>query len=392
MEDVLMKIQIMKKKEILEQHPYAITEGTDGRWRTYLTDPSKPNGRRQIAKSSLDKIHDAVINDYNARMASKEIQEMTLEKLYENWMLWRKRTGTDPKTILENKNEWVRFLANHSIAKRNVCDIELTHMEEFFLDITKDHAITAKRLGNVKSTLNGIFKHAVRLNIIKHSPLLDMDYSQFRTRCKPANVNYEIYTIEERARILDHLHSRHEIYSLAIQLSFFLCLRISELLSIKKENYKNGKLYIRNAIRRHQTMNDDLTFNHVEYHIEERIKGNQQEGFREIPLTPQAQALVKKILELYPEGEYLLMRDGKPLYGDTFNRHLKSVCMTLGIVYRSSHQIRFTVATLLYEAGVPLNEISRMLGHSDIQTTMHYIRQRKVSEKTSSIMTKLLDV
>ena len=66
------------------------------------------------------------------------------------------------------------------------------------------------------------------------------------------------------------------------------------------------------------------------------------------------------------------MRDGKPLYGDTFNRHLKSVCMTLGIVYRSSHQIRFIVATLLYEAGVPLNEISRMLGHSDISSTQVY--------------------
>lgn len=70
-------------------------------------------------------------------------------------------------------------------------------------------------------------------------------------------------------------------------------------------------------------MNDDLTFGKRYFDIEDRIKGNQREGFRFIPLTPQAQKVLKRILELYPEGEYLFMRYGKPILADTFNRHLK---------------------------------------------------------------------
>ncbi|MFR5914067.1 MAG: tyrosine-type recombinase/integrase [Blautia wexlerae] len=59
--------------------------------------------------------------------------------------------------------------------------------------------------------------------------------------------------------------------------------------------------------------------------------------------------------------------------------------------YRSSHQIRFTITTMLYEAGVPLNQLSTMLGHSETRTTLHYIRQQSVDPKSSTIMINTLD-
>ena len=161
----------------------------------------------------------------------------------------------------------------------------------------------------------------------------------------------------------------------------------------KKTDIQNDKIYISRSIRKHQTMNDDLSFSGVEYTIEERIKGNQTEGFRYIPLTAQAKKIVDKTIHLYPEGEYLFMRNGKPLFADSFNRYLKNkVCAPLNIPYRSSHQIRFTVATMLYEAGVPLNQLSTMLGHSDTRTTFHYIRQQTSKKETYDIMKNVLDV
>ena len=42
---------------------------------------------------------------------------------------------------------------------------------------------------------------------------------------------------------------------------------------------------------------------------EERIKGNQATGFRKIPLTDKALAIVEKVHLLYPDNEYLFMRD-----------------------------------------------------------------------------------
>lgn len=121
-------------------------------------------------------------------------------------------------------------------------------------------------------------------------------------------------------------------------------------------------------------MNDDLTFGKRYFDIEDRIKGNQREGFRFIPLTPQAQKVLKRILELYPEGEYLFMSN------------------ELGIEYRSSHQIRFTMATMFYDGGIKVNQLSNFLGHSDTQTTFHYIRQQQANEKTADLMKDILDM
>lgn len=61
-------------------------------------------------------------------------------------MIWRRDNGTDPKTILENSNDWKRFLSNHPLSKKRIKDIELADIEDFFLNIIKDHSITYKRL------------------------------------------------------------------------------------------------------------------------------------------------------------------------------------------------------------------------------------------------------
>ena len=138
-------------------------------------------------------------------------------------------------------------------------------------------------------------------------------------------------------------------------------------------------------------MNDDLTFSKRYVTNDERIKGNKDSGFREIPLTEKALSIINRTIALYPDNEYLFMDNGRQLSGDAFNRHLKKVCDTLGIKYRSSHQIRFTVATMLYENNVPITQLSLMLGHSDTNTTWHYIRQSKPDSATIETMCSILD-
>ena len=302
-EDLLNNIEKMNNLKIIQQHTYEISQGKDGRWRTYLPDETKPNNRRQIAKATEDAVHKAIVDDYKARMDAKDLKKHSLEKLFEKWLLWRRDTGTDPKTIKENKNDWNRFIVGKELAKKRVKDITIVMLEDFFLEMSKGREVTFKR-----------------------------------------------------------------------------------------SDVRENELMICHSIRRQQTMNDDLTFNPIQWVVEERIKGNEAAGFRTIPLTPKAAAVVAKALELNPDGEYLFMRDGRPLIANTFNKHLRRACTALDIPYRSSHQIRFTTATRLYEGGMQINQLSTLLGHSEVQTTFHYIRQRKADEHSTAIMANILDV
>lgn len=48
------KYNMSKKEELLKKHKWAITQGKDGYWRTYLPDEKK--GRRMIKKSSKEEV------------------------------------------------------------------------------------------------------------------------------------------------------------------------------------------------------------------------------------------------------------------------------------------------------------------------------------------------
>ena len=74
---------------------------------------------------------------------------------------------------------------------------------------------------------------------------------------------------------------------------------------------------------------------------------------------------------------------------DSFNRRLKKYCAEIGIPYLSSHKIRFTGASMLYDAGVKPIDIQPLLGHSTLTMTQHYIGQR-VEERDTTQMAKIL--
>ena len=59
------KIEMAKRKELLEKHPYKIWEGKDGYWHSYLFDETKAKNRRPIKKKRLEDLEDVIIDYYN---------------------------------------------------------------------------------------------------------------------------------------------------------------------------------------------------------------------------------------------------------------------------------------------------------------------------------------
>lgn len=318
------------------------------------------------------------------------ISTITLEEAFKEWLLWRRDIGTNSKTLRENFNEYHLYVDGNAICKMQVAKLSITEFEDFFYEVTRDYAITCKRLSNIKSVLNGIMQRCVSRKIIPHNILSDVDMKVFKNRCKPTNSDKDNYTLEERQRILDYLSDKPDIYSLAIRFAFYLPLRISEICAIKYSDIKDGKLHLQRAKRTEEDMDDNLTFSNRKVTNDERLKGNKETGFRILPLTTSAAEIAELVHTLYPDCEYLFMRNGAQLIPDTFNEELQKVCNHLGIKYRSSHQIRFTVATLLYENGMPINELSSLLGHSNTAMTWHYIRKKAPSDATLDIMQAVL--
>lgn len=218
-------------------------------------------------------------------------------------------------------------------------------------------------------------KHHSIKNKIEHNYLRDINYGQFNF--KSGDNNVIPFTETERLAIINHLDN-DDIYSLAIKLDFYLILRIGEMKGLKWEDVKGNFIYV------HRFIND-------ENEVIEDIKGHQKEGKRFIPLTANARTILERIKEVNPKNDYLFTRNGKPLSTCTFNRHIRRCCKDLGIEYRSSHKVRFSTASIMYKNGVGAPELQKMLGHTTLAMTTHYLRSVTPEEDTLQKMNDVLD-
>lgn len=357
---------MIKKKKVDSVHTGKIYERKDGR---FITRVSENGEEKQVSgKSEADlytKLYDFYFGESNS----------TLETLYPQWLKWREeQASVSPKTIKENSYLWNAYLKDTPISKVPIRLLKPKDFIKFFREVTKGGEVTRKRFNDMKSVLNGIIYYAIELEIIEHNYLRDINYKQFRYKAE--NNNILPFTEEERLKIIAHLPN-DDLYSLALKFDFHMILRIGELKGLKWSDIKGDYIYIQRFI------NDDNE-------IIEDIKGHQEEGRRFIPLTATAKQLLERIREINPNSEFLFVHDGVPLATVTFNRRLKKCCKELGIEYRSSHKVRFSTASIMYKNGVGAPELQKMLGHTTLAMTTHYLRPVTPEEETLLKMNSVL--
>ena len=305
------------------------------------------------------------------------IQSYSLEDFFEIWMKWRdEETGTSKKTIKENRFLWNSLLKNQEITKIPMKDLKVQDYIDYFRKITKDRQLTRKRFNDLKSILNGMLYLAVEKGIISHNCLSDINYKQFSFKAE--NNNVQPFTEEERFKIIESLSARtDDFYSLAILLDFHLVLRIGELKGLKWSDIHGDSIRIQRFVNEKNEIVED-------------IKGHTAAGKRDMPLTPSAKRILEQIRRLNPDSDYILIRNGQPLSTCTFNRRLKKCCAELGIEYRSSHKLRFSTASIMYKNGVEDTQLQKLLGHTTLSMTRHYLRdigeENELSQKMSHIL------
>ncbi len=136
-----------------------------------------------------------------------------------------------------------------------------------------------------------------------------------------------------------------------------------------------------------------------------------ESGVRSIPLLPPLAKMLKKPKDAKPT-DYLFYSDSpeKPMTNQAYKRHWLHYCKDMGFVtdepetriskqqrayivhhYKptlTAHVLRHGYATTLFEAGVDVYTAQKLLGHSDINTTIAiytHLRERKENESIGKL-------
>jgi len=321
---------------------------------------------------------------------------MTMQRLFEEWIIFRRdETAAKPATIRKDMLIWRTHIKDASVEGTPLCQLKVSKINtrmlfSFFRRFTKDRSYSRQTVNNLRGVLSGMFSYAIERNIIQSNPIKNLDLK--RMTFKPVQSKREdVFTIEEAQKLLEYLeYIEDDPYALAIRLDFNLFARVGEIAGLTWENVdiKNRRIYICHQMTYEPTLNDDLTFSEKIMVEEDYLKGCTSQGYRTEYLTDEAVDILIKARELNPDGRHVFMPFGKPIITNTFNKRLRKYCAKAGVTYHSSHKIRFYAASVAYD-GNNISTISQMMGHSQLSTTMHYMRDVLQNDDVSDIFKSL---
>ena len=212
-----------------------------------------------------------------------------------------------------------------------------------------------------KCNNNGMMKHMQRFKKVinfslKNKYILHNPFNGFRIHFERTN---RVYLLQDELQRLHEVKLNNSLCKMR-DVFLFACytgLSYTDISKLSKKNLKKG--------------NDDLMWIY--------IKRNKTNIPSNIPLLPPAVLLIKVYKKLY---------NGKTLFpiisNQKINKGLKRISALCGFNKKLTfHSARHTFATTVtLTNGVPIETVSKMLGHNNIKTTQIYARviDAKVSQ------------
>ena len=367
--------KVMKIQQILKNHPYAITAPKDakGRWQTYYKDT---DGKRKIIRAATkEELVKKLIESYTGIAKAKKL---TMTKLYEEWLEYKKSITNSPNTIQRHKQHFNKYFADTAMFKRQVSGIDELSLEVFCNNIVREHNLSRKEWGNVKGILNGMFLYARRKKYITTNPMEQVIINvKFRQVSKKSSKT-QVYNEEELKQLLKYIDEYYEktgnIALLAVKLNFFIGLRVGELVALKWEDIDitGRELHVEREEVRDQINGKYSVVNHTKTNTD-----------RYVPIPDKALEVIKQISEKSDGNEYLFVRDKKRINARAIAYVLEKYAERTGNIVKSTHKMRKTYASSLYNNGVSADMIRATLGHASLETTIgSYIYDTATESRT----------
>lgn len=117
------------------------------------------------------------------------------------------------------------------------------------------------------------------------------------------------------------------------------------------------------------------------------IRNGKGGKYREIPLNSQVKKALEEYLAIRPSSrsDKIFIGQRGPLRREAIDKIIKKYCRIAGIEEISAHVLRHTFCTRLVQEGTPIPVVSKLAGHSSIQTTMDFYVRVSRADKAAAV-------
>jgi len=365
----------MRRKEILNKHKPAIKQLPSGRYYTRI------DGKK-IEKTSKKDVEDIVVKYYSK-------VDITLEEIFDDY-LKRRKLEVSSRTWSKDIRFFNNYIKPSHISTKPIARLDLDDGYEFLNECMRFKSnLKRKYWNNIYGCLNQMFQYAIDKRIIDDNPFKNMrpkkDLFAEPTITRDGDT---VFTKAEQAMVCqlaeEESANTNSAIPLGIILLFNLGIRDGELCAIKWGDIETGVRGTYIHIQREMVVNINDKGMSEGFTVLPHCKT--PAGDRRLQLNSQATTLFKRIKALndsegFPTelNDYVFLRFVKGEITTStprcFDHRLRKYCRQADMdVIKSPHDIRRTVLTNLYTAGMPLKKIQEFAGHSSLKQTMDYIR------------------
>lgn len=356
---VQMQVDMRKREEILKMHSYKKWLGTDGKWRTYVSDQSKQRGRRIIKRNT-----EKEIDDYLVQFYQEQKHEPTFKDCYWKWREVQDHLVTD-NSIYKYTTDYNRFFKDQKIENEKVKNITDDYLKVYFHDVIIKKDLPKGAFKHLYGYVNNTLSKAYKDKIITENPMNMLTCKQFYKYCRVIEKDVEdsIIIKSDLNKILKRIHDDiiekpNYMPNYAVLLAYLTGMRVGEIVALEWKNINMEKGYF--LIDKSEKY-DRIT---KEYIIEQ-TKNKKKRIF---PLDDELIAFFKKLWFVQKEfgykTDYVFYGENGRVHAGMVSSCLKNRCKSAGVKQRGIHAFRKTLNSNLRCNGVSEVVASSLLGHS----------------------------
>lgn len=305
-----------------------------------------------------------VLNDYQISEACTELVEWHGDRnaaLIQRWIISKAVAGCTDRTIKYYRASVERILMRIG---KDIDQIAAPDVQVYFAqEIARGTSLTT--VDNDKRVLSSMYNYLYREEIIRNNPMLRIDPIRREKKKKPAFSDMDIERIRAACR------TNREKMIVEVLLS--TACRVSEFVSIKYGDIQDGKLTIIGKGKKARV----VYFNAkailaMEQYMEERKDSNPYLLPKGIHISEWPKELRnKKSSGMWYANPNLI--DSGHQDNSSIESIIRDIGKRAGVENAHPHRFRRTCATNALRKGMPIEMVSKMLGHENIATTQIYL-------------------